>query len=982
LAAVTQYVNLSLEEAGSGLLYAILRTPLLTSQERDHVVALLKSKLKDRKPEPPNESAFKNALGDRGAEQHIAVVVELRLRLEDSSPVVTAELSDAVSPSDRLSELASTTQIKDTLSWLRLASALSQAECRTPSDTPALTVPFFTLEPKLRLVLSESEEAQKRLVPQEPRSLRFQLTLSDYEESLKPDEIGAEIRFVVEPPDAIDLRILSASMDEQPVEQDLPYRFRLDTSGQLDFELSAEAANYVTRQPADSVLPAVSIRVIAATQIGETVLSAEIPASLPLPVKELIALEVEGDPRIPQSASSHNRTLRILPNTVTLNTLKLRNKTLKPRTVRVEVFAMNEMSNATWPPGLLYAADPSPLSEPPLFPQLDSALKSLTEKARLIGPLIAQSGPFLLPVAIAETDPTQPIPFTALSSAPPANSGAPVAAEPAVAQPPASSLPEVSHGLFLNVIDLKEVKDGDKVSWVDADESWPHWLEVIPLHPRVLFEASAEWSHSRKEVQVRVTPKLPNHAEPTTEVTQKTSVRFTLADREGWPIAQSDTVDLTADGFTFQNVAASEDNLLIFVDIDGYPRALVIDLECRNEKDSLGSLNNSWTNVRFTYFGSESEGLFVRQREGFSLARKEATNLPPRLFPTPFFTAKAAGDKSKSRQGIPVGLQIDGSLETDRRPASGEKSHAPRPGLKGVRELESLKFLRDRRHRQQLTASKPDGTFAIASKVEDWQTEWTPTTDGNLVNLEIGIFPGEGAPPLDPDTVSVLIDGTPPEFRLSPRSLSIEEGGEGILEIQQRDPNPSAPVERIEFNLVDADDPDKPFADATIVPNLTVSWPPDKVQQIKIVPSKLMKPPGRYLIKARTTDALGRQSSDAAPVELVIRKKPDPKPEMKDDAPKKGKVRLRFLYNGMPLKQSAKLEVTVSGETRDKDSAVDGVIEFSKEAELDKPVDVVVKWSVRRNTTMKTATRKINPVAKDKDVEILIEDLEAEAAKK
>jgi hypothetical protein len=245
-----------------------------------------------------------------------------------------------------------------------------------------------------------------------------------------------------------------------------------------------------------------------------------------------------------------------------------------------------------------------------------------------------------------------------------------------------------------------------------------------------------------------VTPKLPNHAEPTTEVTQKTSVRFTLADREGWPIAQSDTVDLTADGFTFQNVAASEDNLLIFVDIDGYPRALVIDLECRNEKDSLGSLNNSWTNVRFTYFGSESEGLFVRQREGFSLARKEATNLPPRLFPTPFFTAKAAGDKSKSRQGIPVGLQIDGSLETDRRPASGEKSHAPRPGLKGVRELESLKFLRDRRHRQQLTASKPDGTFAIASKVEDWQTEWTPTTDGNLVNLEIGIFPGEGAPPL------------------------------------------------------------------------------------------------------------------------------------------------------------------------------------------------------------------------------------------
>jgi hypothetical protein len=84
----------------------------------------------------------------------------------------------------------------------------------------------------------------------------------------------------------------------------------------------------------------------------------------------------------------------------------------------------------------------------------------------------------------------------------------------------------------------------------------------------------------------------------------------------------------------------------------------------------------------------------------------------------------------------------------------------------------------------------------------------------------------------------------------------------------------------------------------------------------------------------------------------------------------------------MPLKQSAKLEVTVSGETKDKDSAVDGVIEFSKETELDKPVDVVVKWSVRRNTTMKTVTRKINPVAKDKDVEIAIESLEEEASKK
>ena len=981
LAAVTQYVSLSLEEAGSGLLYAILRTPLLTSQERNNVVAQLASKLKDRKPKPPNESAFKNAVEDHGADQHIAVVLKLRLRLDDSSAAEMTDAPDAVSPSDRLSKLASTAQIKDTLSWLRLASALSQAECRTPSYTPALTVPFFPLEPKLRLVLSESEEAQKRLVPKERRSLRFQLTLSDHEESLKTDEIGTEIRFVVEPPDAIDLRIRSASMDEQPVDQDLPYRFRLNTSGQLHFELSAEAANYITRQPSDSVLPAVSIRVIAATRIGETNLSVEIPASLPLPVKELIALEVEGDPRIPQSASSHNRTLRILPNTVTLNTLKLRNKTLKPRTVRVEVFAMNEMPNATWPPGLLYAADPSPLSEPPLFKLLESALKSQTEKARLIGPLIAQSGPFLLPVAITDADPAQPIPFTASAAAPPVNAAAP-AAEPAAAQPGASSLPEVSHGLFLNVIDLKEVKDGDKVSWVEADESWPHWLEVNPLHPRVLFDASAEWSHSQKEVQVRVTRKLTDNAESATEVSQKTTVRFTLADRQGWPIAQSDTVDLTADGFTFQNVVASEDNHLIFVDIDGYPRALVIELQCLREKDSSGRFKTNWTNARFTYFGSESEGLFARQREGFSLARKEAKNLPPRLFPTPFFSAKAAGDESKSRQGIPVGLQIDGSLETDRRPVSGEKSHALRPGLKGVRELESLKFLRDRRHQQQLAAAKPDGTFAVTSKVEDWRTEWTPTTDGNLVDLEIGMFAAQGAPAQDPDKVSVLIDGTPPEFRLSPLALSIEEGSDGILEVQQRDQSPSAPVERIEFNLVDADDQDKPFAEAAIVPNLTVSWPGGKVQQIKIVPSKLMKLPGRYLIKARTTDALGRQSSDVTPIELVIRQKPAPKPEMKDNAPKKGTVRLRFLYNGMPLKQSAKLEVTVSDETKDKDSAVDGVIEFSKEAELDKPVDVVVKWSVRRNTTMKTATKKINPVAKDKDVEILIEDLEAEAAKK
>jgi hypothetical protein len=140
--------------------------------------------------------------------------------------------------------------------------------------------------------------------------------------------------------------------------------------------------------------------------------------------------------------------------------------------------------------------------------------------------------------------------------------------------------------------------------------------------------------------------------------------------------------------------------------------------------------------------------------------------------------------------------------------------------------------------------------------------------------------------------------------------------------------------------------------------------------------------PGRYLIKARTTDALGRQSSDVDPLQLVVRKKPVPKAEMKDDAPKKGRVRLRFLYNGMPLKQSAKLEVTVSGETKDKDSAVDGVIEFPKDVELDKPVDVLVKWTVRRNTTTKTATRKINPVAKDKDVEIHIEELEADAAKK
>ena len=230
--------------------------------------------------------------------------------------------------------------------------------------------------------------------------------------------------------------------------------------------------------------------------------------------------------------------------------------------------------------------------------------------------------------------------------------------------------------------------------------------------------------------------------------------------------------------------------------------------------------------------------------------------------------------------------------------------------------------------------------------------------------------------------MSVLIDGTPPEFRLSPLTLAIEEGSEGLLEIQQRDPNPSAPVERIEFNIVDADDPEQVFAEEAIVKNLTVSWPTGKTQQIKIVPAKLMKPPGRYLIKARTTDALGQQNSDVAPVELVIRKKPDPKPEMKDDAPKKGTVRLRFLYNGMPLKQSAKLEVTVSGETKDKDSAVDGVIEFSKETELDKPVDVVVKWSVRRNTTMKTVTRKVNPVAKDKDVEITIESLEEEASKK
>ena len=113
--------------------------------------------------------------------------------------------------------------------------------------------------------------------------------------------------------------------------------------------------------------------------------------------------------------------------------------------------------------------------------------------------------------------------------------------------------------------------------------------------------------------------------------------------------------------------------------------------------------------------------------------------------------------------------------------------------------------------------------------------------------------------------MSVLIDGTPPEFRLSPRSLSSEEGSEGMLEIQQRDQNPSAPVERIEFNMVAADDPDKQFVESAICPNLTLSWPIGNTQHVKIVPTRRVQVPGGYLINARTADAVGRQTGDEPP---------------------------------------------------------------------------------------------------------------------
>jgi|GEM_PF-3318130 hypothetical protein len=794
------------------------------------------------------------------------------------------------------------------LAALTLASSIDQRTSTDPALAPLhspLRLPHFRIPTRIQIA---AQPAAVPLVLNQSVPVRFVLTRTGDEEPQSATRVLFQFSNSAQD---VEVRLDATSGEPHLLKSSESVDVTFDNNDQATITLLLTATEFAS--PSDSTRQTVRIRaeVENSTERSFAICDGRLPAS------DMVALSVNTVDALPPGVQSGTHTLRLFPNRTTHYRLSLVNQTLQKRYVRVRLFKATRPQTADWAPGLLYSDDPFLNPNPELF---DGLLAGL-ERSRQVQQALAESSELELPSN------GQPVPIAFKDVSPDAD----VPSTPIVIP-----VANVTDGLIALVTNLR--REGD--TFVETDQEWLHWVELDPIHPRQIFNCTAEWSAVRGVVTVQLTPKL--HLPPGAEQ-KPPAMRCTLVTEDNTaPLAISREYGL-APAFRFENLPPTTMPRRILLDIDGYPRAFVLSLECPESVNRQATMLANRTHVQFQSVRAADGGqVFSRvsqPADGFRIVERELSpdHVPSPLMKRPVFKGRAADDSTPRLSTV---LSVD---VPDTFAGRGQTRDAIIVSIDG--ETAST-FHRERGTRITLENASPQGVLAMHAKVSDHVISFRPNRSNGEIALEAIVQSNLTSEGQTRDTMIVLLDDTPPRIEIEIGEPSVTVGAPVIATVTATLEKNDAPLKFVEFGI-------DTNGNGKLDPSESFERRVESPGQLKYTVSTQNMNPGSYTILVRATDTVGQASVTAqasvrlipavavkkktvpipparpapVPVEPVRPVVPAPAPVVAPTvvAPTVGIVRIQFTHNKRKLSRVVKLTATLNGNSRD---AKTGSVEF------------------------------------------------------
>jgi hypothetical protein len=570
--------------------------------------------------------------------------------------------------------------------------------------------------------------------------------------------------------------------------------------------------------------------------------------------------------------------LRAFPNRETAFRLSLSNRSGKKKKVKVELLSVPMQPAAKWVPGRLFAFDGG------LQPGIRRSLFDATDKLLPNAKVLAIAKSLALPddSAPVEIDFSAPAPLAAAPQ-PAAPDAAAGAAPPMPTVPPK---PDITQGLLCLLTNLD-----------NPAERWLKWIELNPLQPKDYLDAEIGYDLQRERILVTLRPKfLPGESQPKLEealpiglaekpisiVWDTTGELPTGSERNDHAVFDGGKPSATL----YAAVPPDDKERTVRLMVDGYPRAYVYRVDCRETKPGE-DLKPARQHVRINSVESPD---FLKT---FYFSPEAMPKEPPPPGPGAkkpvLLEAGEAATIPAPCKVLKVQFEVD--VPKDAFQLS-DRDDLVEMGL-DVEGADRQRFYADRQMTTRLVAVGPQGLLTLDTEVRDYFMELDP---GGLQNKRFQltaqlVLAGSN---VQGARVPVVLDGLPPEiktFSTTPdASQMIVPGQKFVPQLKVADLSGIAQVE-FGFDLNQSGDLEKD--EAKIVSGLAQP-PANDVWSLELSTKDL--PPGRNVLMARATDRVGLQSR---PRPLVLRV---PSPDAGPGKPKvdKGTIRGVVMYGKLP----------------------------------------------------------------------------------
>jgi hypothetical protein len=781
---------------------------------------------------------------------------------------------------------------------------------------PPLMLPCFLIPSRVRLTSTDSEIP---LAKDKPASVELTLTRTgDVVNSTRQ-----QVRMRIVPPDLVAVERTDKDGEPVAVQNQELIDVDFNEEGKASIPLIITATSFA--EPND---PSRSVTITAEladslTSIGKRTIVAHLPA------RDSVELQVQEIDELPPGIEARRRMLPLYANRTTNYRLSLVNQTLEPRKVRVQLYRVPRPADAHWAPGLLFADDPTLAIQPKLLPGIEESLA----RTRDVDQPVAETLTFDLP---DDGDPIR-IPFApaAKSTSPP-----PAATTNAAAADPDTATVSVTHGLVAVISEMKEIaseKGEGETTPVPTGKEWIHWIELHALRPDQIFECSADWNGTEGRVTVDVGlrgPELPDMDEKPVRLTYHlmSPVAKQPFDTEGTTEVEERNYDDF--DFHFPQLQPTGSPRHIQVDIDGYRRAFLLELECPEASTAQAVLvsTEQMPIIRFESASSPNSPREYRRHSspaaGFRLFDVSSPDKPQQLaiLPRPVFP----GSDTK---------QLRLHLATDLPDTFGNRGRMNDAIIVHVDKREFGKFYRDRNVTVSLARAFENGILALATSVSDHQIEFEPNTKNGPLQFEAGLSVEPHDHASARDSVTVVLDDARPEIVLQLNPTEVIQGTDLAVAVNVKDPASGAPLEKIEFGFDENDD--GLLTEGELL-GRRIEWP----GELSITMRTQDRKPGRHTLLARAFDAAGNISHEAA-ADFSVKLPPEPKPAKPATPPKTGDVRIQFTKGGKDV-GGGTIKVRLDGQPG---RTQNGVLTFT-DVPLGVPLKLQILGATIKNNTL------------------------------